>query len=814
MMKNKKHDINKKFLRSRYRSFGRWIRSNRSIFLTVPSNSGLAYVIIQHLSPDYKSLMPEILSKRTSLPVHTAEDGMSVEPDNVYLIPRKMNMKIFHSKLHLTQKGISKFLNLPIDIFFQSLAEDFEDKGIAVVLSGTGSDGSRGIREIKEKGGIVIVHDPEHSKFDGMPRSAISTGTVDYILRPQDMPAKIIGYVEHPYIQKKDRNSNQSMVPEDYLSKIILIVKESNGLDFTYYKDTTISRRIERRLSINQIENLKDYLEYLRSSKKEQTTLYNELLIGVTKFFRDPEAFELIESDIIPKVFKNKKAEDEIRIWISACSTGEEAYSIAILFYEYMQENDLHNDIKIFVTDVDKNAIEFASAGIYNSSVIADLTSERLSKFFIPQNDGYRIVDKIREMIVFASHNIIKDPPFNKIDFLTCRNLLIYFQAPLQQKVLSAFNFALNKNAYLFLGSSETIGEMEAYFEVVSHKWKVFKSVRSARLEGNTISRFPGGIVKNVPVKKPIYTLKNSTIDLVNIFTEKILMDNSPITVVVNESYEIVNSYGELNTFLILPNINKIADGFEFNLSKMVPQNLKLTFSIAINKAIKSQEDVIHHNVKYQRTEDTYILVDLRFSPLKRPDLNQKFVVVYFIKKEKSKVIPQEIQSYEKVDQLVLQRIADLENELKHNKENLQASIEELETTNEELQSTNEEMISANEELQSTNEELQSVNEELYTVNTEFQIKNSDLLEMNNDMDNLLANSEVRMIFLDIDLKIRKFTENITDIFNLKKNDHGRPILDITHHLKELNPYQEIQPVLSNHETVEQIVKVKIHGIE
>jgi len=781
-----------------------------AFFSTVPSNSGLAYVIIQHLSPDYKSLMPEILIKRTSLPVHTAEDGMLVKPDNVYLIPRKMNMKIFHSKLHLTEKSTSHMLNLPIDIFFQSLAEDFEEKAIAIVLSGTGSDGSRGIRMVKERGGIVIAHDPDNSKFDGMPKSAITTGTVDYILRPQDMPAKIISYVGHPYIQKKDRDNYLSMVPEDYLSKIILIVKEAYGLDFTYYKDTTISRRIERRLSINQIENLRDYLEYLSSSKIEQKTLYNELLIGVTKFFRDTEAFLLVENEVIPKIFENKTEKDEIRIWISACSTGEEAYSIAILFKEYMKKNSLYNDIKIFATDVDKSAVEYASTGIYNSSITADVSSERLDKFFNQLGENsYRINDSIREMIVFASHNVIKDPPFNKIDFLTCRNLLIYFQAPLQQKVLSVFNFALNKNGYLFLGSSETIGEMETYFETFSHKWKIFKSVRSAKLAGNTLSRFPGGIVQNVPIKKPVYTLKNSANDLVNIFTEKILIENSPVTVVVNENYEIVNSFGDLNKFLSLPNINKIADGFEFNLSKMVPKNLKLTFSIAINKAIKSQTDVIHHNIKYQRSDEKFLLVDLIFSPLKRPDLNQKFVVVYFKEKETTKNVPQEIQSYENVDQLVLQRIADLENELKHNKENLQASIEELETTNEELQSTNEELISANEELQSTNEELQSVNEELYTVNTEFQIKNADLVVMNNDMENLLLNSDVRIIFLDIDLKIRKFTENITDIFNLKKNDHGRPILDITHHLIDINPFDAIQPVLKNHSKIIKTVKAK-----
>jgi len=782
-----------------------------AFFSKVPTDSGLAYVIIQHLSPDYKSLMPEILLKRTSLPVHTAEDGMKVEPNNVYLIPRKMNMKIFHSKLHLTEKNNLHVLNLPIDIFFHSLAEDFEDKAIAVILSGTGSDGSRGIRVVKENGGIIIVQDPDSSKFDGMPKSAITTGTVDFILPPQDIPQKIISYVKHPYIQDKDKNSEYSKVSEDYLSKIILLLKENFGLDFTYYKDTTISRRIERRLSINQIENLKDYLEYLFSSKNEQKTLYKELLIGVTKFFRDTEAFQIVESEAIPAIFLNKQPRDEIRIWITPCSTGEEAYSVAILFKEYMLENNLNNDIKIFATDVDKTAIDYASSGIYNASITADVSIERLNRFFSQVGDSYRINDEIREMIVFATHNVIKDPPFNKIDFLSCRNLLIYFQTALQQKVLSLFNFALNKDGWLFLGSSESIGEMEHYYDTINMKWKFYKSKRNAKLPTDLLNqKFPTGLVNPLlQLRKPVYTLKSSLTDLVSIFTEKILEDNAPETVIVNENYEIVNSFGDPNKYLIFPKTKKISEGFEYIITKMVPSNLKLTFSIAISKAIKSQQEVIHHNVKFQKNETEFLVVDLKFVPLLNNELSSKFVIIYFLEKEVTISTNLEIKSFDDVDQQAQQRIYDLENELKHTKENLQASIEELETTNEELQSTNEELISANEELQSTNEELQSVNEELYTVNTEFQAKNHDLLVMNNDMENLLMNSEIRIIFLDLDLKIRKFTENISEIFNLKKNDQGRPLSDITHNIHNTNLLEKAQTILKDHSTVQKMVKAK-----
>ncbi len=705
-----------------------------SFFSKVPSDSGLAFVIIQHLSPDYKSLMPEILLKRTSLPVHTAEDGMEVKPDNVYLIPRKMNMKIFHSRLHLTEKNNLQVLNLPIDIFFHSLAEDFEDKAIGVILSGTGSDGSRGIRVIRENGGIIIVQDPDSSKFDGMPKSAITTGTVDFILPPQEIPEKIMRYVKHPYIKDKDKNHELAKVPEDYLSKIILFIKETFGLDFTYYKDTTISRRIERRLSINQVENLKDYLDYLYSSKKEQKTLYNELLIGVTKFFRDSEAFLIVENEIIPSIFENKLPKDEVRVWVSACSTGEEAYSVAILFKEYMLQHSLENKIKIFATDVDKTAIEYASIGVYNASISADVSPERLSRFFIQAGDSFRINDEIREMIVFARHNVIKDPPFNKIDFLLCRNLLIYFQTALQQKVLSLFNFALNKTGYLFLGNSESIGDMEHFYETINIKWKIFKSKRSSKLPADILDeKFPGGLINpKFQMRKPVYALKSPVADLVNIFTEKIIEDIAPETVIVNENYEIINSFGDLNKFLIFPKTRRINEGFEYIITKMVPSNLKLTFSIAINKAIKSGNEVIHHQVKFQKSESDFIIADLKFIPLLKQELYEKYVLIYFYERDFSQIPGTEIKSFEDVDQQAQQRIFDLENELKHTKENLQASIEELETTNEELQSTNEELVSANEELQSTNEELQSVNEELYTVNTEFQAKNHDLLVMNN----------------------------------------------------------------------------------
>ena len=351
-----------------------------AFFSKIPPESGLAFVIIQHLSPDYESLMPEILSKRTMLKIQTVEDGMLVRANNIYLLPKKKNMKIFHSKLYLTEKESANVLNLPIDIFFHSLSEDFGERSVGVILSGTGSDGSRGIRAIKEAGGMILVQDPDSSKFDGMPRSAISTGVVDFVLNAQSIAEKLVNFVRHPYVQNKEKGKELFLDSDDYLSRIILFLKEGFGLDFTFYKTSTIVRRLERRLSINQIDNLNDYLSYLYTSKNEQKILYKELLIGVTKFFRDGEAFAIIENKVIPSIFQRKGERDDIRVWVAGSSTGEEAYSLAILLKEYMLKNHIQRDVKIFATDVDKTAIEYASNGFYSASITADVSPERLEK--------------------------------------------------------------------------------------------------------------------------------------------------------------------------------------------------------------------------------------------------------------------------------------------------------------------------------------------------------------------------------------------------------------------------------------------------
>lgn len=415
-------------------------------FSNMPKDTGLAFVVVQHLSPDYKSLMVELLSKHTEMKVLRVEDGMEVKPNCVYLITPKKNLTIFHRKLYLSEQGQKHTLNLPIDIFFRSLAEDLGDRAIGCILSGTGSDGTLGIRAIKGAGGMAMVQEESSAKFDGMPKSAIATGLIDYILPADKMPEQLVKYIKHPYVSKSDNTDLHIRGDEDTLSKILALIRTRTGNDFTYYKPNTIIRRIERRISINQLENIDNYLNLLVQSPSELNILYKELLIGVTKFFRDIEAMELVEKKVIPNVFKNKSKNDEIRIWVVGCSTGEEAYSIAIYMREYMEYVGKTFDLKIFATDIDRESIEYASAGIYPDNIIADVSEERLRNFFKKNNNTYKVNENIRQMVIFACHNILKDPPFSKIDLITCRNLLIYFQPVMQKKVLSLFSFSLKNN--------------------------------------------------------------------------------------------------------------------------------------------------------------------------------------------------------------------------------------------------------------------------------------------------------------------------------------------------------------------------------
>ncbi|TVQ93986.1 MAG: PAS domain S-box protein [Bacteroidetes bacterium] len=742
-------------------------------FKNMNPKSGLAFVVVQHLSPDYKSLMVELLSKHTRMNVLRAEDGMEVLPDSIYLIPPKKNMTIFHGKLFLTEQNHQHVINLPIDIFFRSLADDFADRAIGVILSGTGSDGTLGIRAIKGAGGMVMAQDDTSAKFDGMPKSAIATGLVDYVIPAERMPKELLKYVEHP-LSNADEEEKDLSIFENSLAKIMALIREKVGVDFSYYKPNTIIRRLERRISINQIESFEAYISFLQQSPSEVNILYKELLIGVTKFFRDTESFEIIKQQVIPQLLKNKEKDETIRIWSVGCSTGEEAYSIAILLKEFMDFSGQERDVKIFATDLDKESIEYGSFGFYPESIMADVSVDRLKKYFTKKEKGYLIQEDIRKMVIFATHNIIKDPPFSKIDLISCRNMLIYLKPVMQKKILTLFHFSMSKNGFLFLGSSESLGDHTKNFNTISSKWKIY-----TYKEGFTSENVNDLLVPNLSQRKKSKDLTENAfnvpvgknVNTENIF-ESVINEFIPPSIIINENYEIVHIFNDVNKFVNFP-----AGKASFDILNLIRKELSTTITIAIHKAFKENKEIVYKDFKLKE-KGSIILLNIKVKPLKEKSNNLRLLLIAIEEKKtyRQKSTDKHQQS---VEYDTNQQIKDLELELKYTKENLQATIEELGTSNEELQATNEELISSNEELQSTNEELQSVNEELYTVNSEYQNKIEELTQLNNDINNLLKNTSIGTIFLDRNLRIRKFTPAVASAINILDMDIGRPI----HHL-------------------------------
>ncbi len=759
-------------------------------FKNMPNDSGLSFVVVQHLSPDYKSLMVELLSKHTQMKVFRAEDGMEIQPNCIYLIPPKKNMTVFHGKLFLTEQEHHHVINLPIDIFLRSLADDFGDKSIGIILSGTGSDGTLGIRAIKGIGGMVMAQDDSSAKFDGMPRSAIATGLVDYILPADKMPEELLKYVKHPLTFKTEQKQNFSN-QETTLGKILSIIRNHTSVDFTYYKPNTIIRRLERRISINQINSYENYVTYLEQSSKEVNILYKELLIGVTKFFRDQESFDILREQVIPRIFKTKKKDEPIRLWSVGCSTGEEAYSLAILLKEYQDTTGNNQDIKIFATDLDKESIEFGSIGFYPESIVADVSMERLKKHFIKKDKGYQIKETIRKMVIFATHNIIKDPPFSKIDMISCRNMLIYLKPIMQKRVLSLFHFSLSKQGFLFLGSSESLGDLARNFNTINSKWKIysFKDSYASDQLGEYLmpniqrSKVLTGINDGLIVTKP--SISEFTENIYNTIIDEFI----PPTIIVDENFELVHICKDVNRFIKIPP-GKIS----YDILTMIRKELSTAVSIALHKALKEDKEIVYNDFKLKEQNEVHH-INIRVKPAREKDKTRRLIFVMFEEREVEKISKKNTENHT-IEYDTNQQIKDLELELKYTRENLQATIEELGTSNEELQATNEELISSNEELQSTNEELQSVNEELYTVNSEYQNKIEVLTQLNNDINNLLKNTNIGTVFLDRNLLIRKYTPAVTAAINILEMDIGRPIHHISHNTFYDKFIEDIENVL------------------
>ena len=775
----------------------------QEFFKNMPEDPGVAFVIVQHLSPDYKSLMDELLARFTEMNIHRVSDGVKVEPDNIYLITPRVNMTIFNGKLFLTEQDSSRAMNMPIDIFMRSLAQDQGTNAIGVILSGTGSDGTLGIRSIKENGGMVIAQDDQSAKFDGMPRSTISTGMVDYILVPGEMPEALLNYVKHPFIQKTEKIENQISQDEDYLSKIIMIIRDVTGVDFSNYKESTIIRRIEKRISINRYDNIEDYVSFIASNKREVNILYKELLIGVTRFFRDHDSFERLKEKVIPELLKKEKGEP-LRIWCVGCSTGEEAYSLAILFKEYQEEQKINRDVKLFATDIDRDSVEFAGVGLYPESIVSDVSAERLGRFFTRMEDGYKVNENIRNMVVFASHNVLKDPPFSKMDLISCRNMLIYLNSDVQQKILSMLYFSLNKEGYLFLGSSESVGEMSNGFQALDAKAKIYKYKAGYKPPVNEVFRVPSGQKRQRDLKSvdTYYNKTKTQVPRLDSIFDDLLSEFVPPSVIIDENYTIVHTINNANKFLTIPQ-----GQMSLNILNMLPAELGTMVSSLLRRARKNQQEVVYENIRLDGENSPEVSVSGRMLTDKKT--KEIYFILSFKEKEKEEQVTVETRKVETVDadSHYQERINELEKELQYNKENLQATVEELETSNEELQSSNEELIASNEELQSTNEELQSVNEELHTVNAEHQQKIEELTQLNNDMNNLLKNTNIGTLFIDNNLTIRKITEIAEKITHIRGSDIGRPVEHIS--TEHIYPgfIDDIKIVLDSLQTKEKEIK-------
>lgn len=777
-----------------------------AFFKKMPASSGLAFVVVQHLSPDYKSLMVELLSKHTEMPVNRIEDGVLVKENTIYLLPPRKNLSLFHGRLLLKEQDHSEGLNLPIDIFFRSLAEDMGEYAISVVLSGTGSDGTRGIRAIKERGGMVMVQDDETAKFDGMPKNAIATGLVDFILSPDDMPKQLLSFIKHPYAS----TSETVVLPGDDsdLTRIFLMLREKSKVDFTFYKPTTVLRRIERRVTINQLQDLNEYMRFLEQNPAEVGILFQELLIGVTCFFRDEPAFDELRDKWLASLLEQLHG-DEIRLWVAACSTGEEAYSLAMLLAEFREIHGEYFRIKIFATDVDHKAVEKASNGLYPASIAADIPADLLNKYFIRREDNYQISQKIREMVVFAQHNLIKDPPFTNINLLSCRNILIYLQPILQRKILELFNFSLTKEGMLMLGTSESIGEMIDYFELISPKWKIYRSKGKHHSHLSLSSADPLPSLQSGFQNLPASSTRRSSLSYVaddrvlERFVRGLANDLLPFTMIINDRMEVTHVFGDAKDYLAYPSGKLVQD-----VTKIIKKDLSIPVATGIKRALDGQNDVVLSNIRV-REHQTVRLLNLRIKSLPGKKGQDPLLAIFVTEAfRKEPANEQELQTFD-VNQEAEQRISDLEHELQFTRENLQATVEELETSNEELQATNEELLASNEELQSTNEELQSVNEELYTVNAEYQGKITELTVLNSDLDNLFNCTQIATLFLDENLDIRRYTPKLQTIFHIMEQDIGRPYSHLSHRLIDVNLGELLEFVLYSHKTVQKDVQTE-----
>ena len=766
-------------------------------FRRVPRENGMAFVLVPHLDPGHASMLTEILGRITSMPVIEAMDQLAVEPNHVYVIPPNREMTIFHGAIQLGVPEAAHGQRMPIDSFFRSLAEDQGEKAICVILSGTGTDGTLGLRAVHGAGGVSFVQEPATAKYDGMPTSAVHSGLATYVLPVEKMPDVLMSYVKTAH-RKTASTTPVAPVAENDFGKILQLLRSRTGHDFSQYKKSTVGRRVERRMTVHGIEGIPAYAHYLREHPEEVQLLFKELLINVTSFFRDPDAFVAMKKDVLPRMFADKPEKHVWRIWVPGCATGEEACSIAILFREYMEDVRQEFKLQIYATDIDDDAIATARAGIYPPNIAIDVSPERLRRFFAKEETGYRIRKDIRETIVFATHNMIKDPPFTRLDMVSCRNVLIYMEPELQDRLLPVFHYALRPGGVLFLSPSESIGNHTDLFAPLTRKYKIYQAKTSV-VSARAVMAGGVGLSGPKPEKEPEELVQKAPGGSVADFTKRMLLQSfAPPSVVTDEKGGILYVHGDTGSYL------RPAPGqANLNIIDMARDGLQLELRTAIHHAVSRSKPVFHRGLRV-KTNDGLHSVDLSVRPMTEPEAPQMCLIISF--QETSPAAKKGLTRTKRpAGAKDANRMEELEQSLLYTKETLQANIEESQAANEELKSANEELQSTNEELQSTNEELetskeelQSVNEELVTVNAELQAKNDLLAKMQSDLKNLLDNTNAGTIFLDERLVIRRFTPQAAKVYRLVASDVGRPLGDIKSNIEGDDLIAEAQAVLDS----------------
>ena len=790
------------------------LKAFEAFFSSLPEKSGIAFVVISHTDPDHASLLPDILKRKCRIPIKDIQEGTVPDQNTVYLPPSNMDAVVEEGRFHLKQRSKKLGLHMPIDAFLESLSREFGEKSGCVILSGTGTDGTHGLRLIKEAGGVSFAEAQSSAGHYGMPQSAIGTGLVDFVLEPDKMPEQLIEYFKHPVSLGdeaeveglKDKNKTAS------LKNILALLASRTQHDFSGYKKSTLIRRIERRMTVTRIKNADLYFRHLRGNNDEIDALFQELLIGVTEFFRDPETFLVLEERVLPDIFSRLDDEDTLRIWVAGCSTGEEVYSVSMVILEYMEKHQINNEMQIFGTDIDRQAIGIAREGVYLPNIAAKVSQQRLERFFVKENDRYRVRKEIREPVVFAVQDVLRDPPFTKLDLLFCRNLLIYLEAEAQNRLIPLFHYSIKPNGALFLGPSENLGRFGEFFTELDRKHVYFK--KDAPLYARPEIHFPTGAKIKRDIPEPGLRAAGGTpktkLGIAQATEYVLLQKHTPDCVIVDSMGHLLHVHGKTGKYLELSSGKPNLD-----VTSLAREGLRFALTSALRKATSKNKEICFQRLKV-KTNSEFQETDIAVIPLSEPPvLKDAFMITFAQSPSRAEDIPKRDKSITESDSAA-DRTIELEQELLRTREDYRSAIEELETSNEELKSVNEEMHSANEELQSTNEELessreelQSLNEELNTVNSQLQSKNEELADLYTSITDVLNSTGIAILFLNNDLTIKRFTPEAAGLLNLVKHDAGRPIEHISHNLEIDNLTKNAEQVLATLSPFESDVRTR-----